>query len=69
MVLLVMLALLGAREWQMHLVGLSAVVGRILHAIGLSSSGGVSFGRQAGMVLTLTAKLVGIIVILLLAWA
>jgi uncharacterized membrane protein YecN with MAPEG domain len=69
MVLLVMLALLGAREWQMHVVGLSGVVGRVLHAVGLSGSGGVSLGRQVGMVLTLTAKLVGIALMLFLALA
>lgn len=62
------LALLGAGELLVHAVGLTGLIGRILHAIGLSRSGGPSWPRQAGMVLTFTALLTGAIALLVLAW-
>lgn len=67
---LVLLALpmVGAREWLVHLIGLTAVTGRILHAIGLTKTGGVSFGRMVGMLLTTGSLIVGAIAILVLAW-
>lgn len=67
--LLVMLPLLGAREWMVHLAGLGAVVGRILHAIGLSQSIGVSFGRMAGMILTFSTLILGSVALIVLALA
>jgi uncharacterized membrane protein YecN with MAPEG domain len=36
----------------LHLCGLAIVVGRVLHAIGLSRSGGPSFGRMMGSALS-----------------
>lgn len=36
-----------------HMLGMMLVIGRVLHAWGLSTSETVSFGRFAGMVLTL----------------
>lgn len=65
---LIALPFVGAREWLVHLVGASAVTGRILHAIGLSKTGGVSFGRLAGMLLTLGALIAGALALLVLAW-
>ncbi|MCU0818957.1 MAG: MAPEG family protein [Beijerinckiaceae bacterium] len=67
-VVLALLPVLGAREWLVHAVGLTAVTGRVLHAIGLGQSAGKSFGRVAGMVLTTAALVVGAIGILVLAW-
>ncbi len=39
----------------LHACGIAVVVGRVLHAIGLSRTGGSSFGRFAGSGLTWTA--------------
>jgi uncharacterized membrane protein YecN with MAPEG domain len=65
---LLALPLVGAREWLVHLIGLTAVTGRILHAIGLTKTGGVSFGRMVGMLMTLAALVAGAIAVLILAW-
>lgn len=67
-VLMVLLPLLGAREWLVHVVGLSALTGRVLHAVGLGKSSGATFGRAVGMVLTTTALVVGAVSLLVLAW-
>ena len=37
---------------MLHLLGATSLIARILHAIGLSKSGGVSFGRFYGTALT-----------------
>lgn len=42
------LALLGMPAWYIHAAGLTLVVARILHAVGLAGSGGLSFGRLVG---------------------
>lgn len=62
------LPLLGAREWLVHAIALPGIVGRILHAIGLSRSGGPSLGRVGGMVLTLVSLAAGALALLVLAW-
>lgn len=49
---LVVLELTGAPALLVHIGGLVMFVGRVLHAIGLSNSGGVSMLRTAGVVLT-----------------
>ena len=49
---LVVLELTGAPPLLVHIGGLVMFVGRVLHAIGLSNSGGVSMLRTAGVVLT-----------------
>lgn len=36
-----------------HILGIALVTGRLFHARGLSGSAGASFGRAAGMILTL----------------
>jgi hypothetical protein len=69
MILLIALALTGAREWMVHLVGISAILGRLLHAVGLGRSIGASWPREAGMALTFTAILSGALLLLLRAWA
>lgn len=50
---LVVLALLDAHLIVIHALGAALTVARVLHAIGLSSNTGVSFGRFAGTLLTL----------------
>jgi len=68
MALLILLPLVGAKEWMVHLVGLTGLVGRISHAIGLSGSAGPSIGRAAGMMLTFTSIVSGAALLLFLAW-
>jgi uncharacterized protein len=66
--LLLALPLVGAREWLVHLVGMTGLVGRILHAAGISRSGGASWPRVSGMILTFAAIATGAVGALLLAW-
>lgn len=66
--ILILLPMLGAREWLIHAIGVSAVAGRILHAIGLSRTSGYSFGRGTGMTLTLLALVLGALSLIVLAW-
>jgi uncharacterized protein len=54
---LVALASVGASAWVIHLLGSALTVGRILHAYGLSNSEGTSFGRMAGMLVSISALL------------
>lgn len=46
-------------SWTVHTLGAMLVVGRILHAIGLSRSAGASLPRLAGTVLTWLVLLFG----------
>lgn len=66
--ILILLPLLGAKEWLVHAIGLPALTGRIMHAIGLGRTAGSSFGRVSGMLLTLLALGFGAIALLVLAW-
>jgi len=68
MLTLVLLALLGAKEWLIHLIGFSGVLGRILHGAALTRSAGSSFGRVGGMLLTFASLIIGAISLLVLAW-
>jgi uncharacterized membrane protein YecN with MAPEG domain len=65
LLLLLILELDQTRAWILHVFGIVLIVGRILHAIGLSASGGSSFGRFTGTALTM---LVIIVMALLLLW-
>ncbi|MGH8113496.1 MAG: MAPEG family protein [Rhodanobacteraceae bacterium] len=58
LLLLVLLAIDQTRPGLLHLFGIVLIVGRILHAIGLSSVSGRSFGRAAGIGLTVLVMLV-----------
>jgi uncharacterized membrane protein YecN with MAPEG domain len=51
---------LGSSIWLIHGVGAPLTLGRILHAIGLTRSTGVSTLRFLGMILTWIAFIVGI---------
>ncbi len=57
LVLLVELQLQGAHLWVAHVLGGALLLGRVLHAIGLSGSAGTSFGRMWGTLLTWLALL------------
>lgn len=65
LLLLVVLAFEQTRPWLLHAFGITLLVGRILHAIGLSGYAGRSFGRVAGIALTL---LVVLAMAVLLVW-
>lgn len=52
---LLAMTLVAAPVWTIHVGGISLTIGRVLHAIGLSQADGPSFGRMAGMILSLTA--------------
>ncbi|MCA3627041.1 MAG: MAPEG family protein [Methylobacterium sp.] len=67
-VVLALLPVIGAGEWMVHVVGLTGVTGRVLHAIGFSRSAGASLGRVVGMVLTAGALVIGALSLLVLAW-
>lgn len=55
MLAMIVLALLGARPWVLHLIGGLLLLGRLAHATGISQASGSSLGRVGGMALTLTA--------------
>lgn len=52
------LAALSAPVALIHGLGISFLVARILHAIGLGATSGSSFGRMVGTLVTLIVKLV-----------
>ena len=54
-ILLLLAELTRASPLLLHACGIAVVVGRVLHAIGLSRTGGSSFGRFAGSGLTWAA--------------
>lgn len=68
MIAVLALPLLGAKEWLVHLVGGMGLLGRVLHGIGLTQTGGASLPRVGGMLLTLFALLIGAGALLALAW-
>jgi hypothetical protein len=57
MVGLAVLGAAGAPAWQIHALGGVLLVSRLLHAQGLASSPGRSFGRGAGTLGTLLVQL------------
>ena len=67
LILLLLLELTGVDATWLHGFGIALVVGRVLHAWGLSRSGGTSFGRMVGTVLTFGAIAV-MCVLLLYRW-
>ncbi|MCA0401670.1 MAG: MAPEG family protein [Proteobacteria bacterium] len=66
--ILVLLPFLGAKEWLVHLIGLSGLVGRVLHAVGVTGSAGASPGRITGMMLNYFSLATGALSLLVLAW-
>ena len=55
---LIGLGLLEAPVMLIHAIGASFLVGRILHAVGLGGSAGVSVGRFVGTLISLIAMIV-----------
>lgn len=64
LILLLLCELLAIAPLWLHLLGIAVLVGRVLHAWGLSHSGGVTFGRSGGYVLTVAAIVVMALVLL-----
>jgi uncharacterized protein len=65
---LIVLPLVGAREWLVHLVGATGLTGRILHAIAVTTGDSLLRYRALGMVMTLAALIIGALALLVLAW-
>lgn len=53
--------------WVLHLLGAGLLLGRVLHAIGLSTTAGLSFGRMVGILLTFGMILITAIWLLIVA--
>ncbi|MFA5685480.1 MAG: MAPEG family protein [Lysobacteraceae bacterium] len=64
LLLLAALELNGSPTALIHGLGIALLLGRALHAWGLSGSAGQSFGRLYGMLLTLTVLLVAPLLLL-----
>lgn len=58
----------GTSALVIHVVGIMLTIGRILHGYGLSNHEGPSFGRMAGMILSLLALIIGGVVCILSAF-
>jgi uncharacterized protein len=58
----------GASTLVIHVIGIMLTLGRILHGYGLSNHEGTSFGRMAGMLLSLLALIIGGVVCVLSAF-
>ena len=64
---LAILAVAQASPLVIHIAGFALLVGRTLHAVGLSRSGGASFPRTIGMIMTWVAYLFLIVALLFYA--
>jgi len=67
LIAIVTLAVVGAPPMIVHLTGLTLLLGRAAHAVGLSRSGGASIGRTAGVVLTWLAYILGAVTLVFYA--
>lgn len=65
LLLLLCVDLVGDSKWIVHVLGILLLVGRVLHAYGLSGSPNESFGRAAGTVLTLLVLVIGAVLAIL----
>jgi uncharacterized membrane protein YecN with MAPEG domain len=59
--------MLGAHKWLTHGLGASLLIGRLLHAWGLSQTSGTSLGRLLGVVLSWLTLLVSSAMLIWLA--
>ncbi len=67
LIAVVALALVGAPPLVVHAAGMTLLVGRIAHAVGLSRTGGASLPRAAGVVLTWLAYILGAVALIFYA--
>jgi uncharacterized membrane protein YecN with MAPEG domain len=66
---IIVLALVEPLPLPVHIVGMTLFVGRVVHAIGLSTSGGASVARAAGILLTWVAYIFAVAALLFYAIA
>ena len=52
LILMLLLELQGASAWLLHGSGAAFVIARVAHALGMSTTGGVSRGRRLGIATT-----------------
>ena len=64
---IIVLAVVGAPPLAIHVVGLVLFAGRLIHAVGLSNSGGASIPRALGMICTWVAYIFGAVALLFYA--
>lgn len=67
MAALAVLAVAGAAPLAIHVVGFILLAGRVIHAVGLSNSGGASIPRAVGMLATWLAYIFAGVALLLSA--
>ncbi|MEX0351509.1 MAG: MAPEG family protein [Paracoccaceae bacterium] len=67
LLLLLMAEWQGAGHWYLHLLGLSLLIGRVLHAYGFGRADPILILRQIGMVLTFATILLAALTNLVLA--
>ena len=67
LIAIVTLAVVGAPPTIVHIAGLTLLLGRVAHAVGLSRSGGASIGRTVGVTLTWLAYIVAAVALLFYA--
>lgn len=65
LLLMAMTEILGANNVTLHIIGVAIVLGRILHAIGLTKSIGTSLPRMGGMTLTFASLIIASLSILI----
>ena len=64
---IIVLVLVDAPPLAVHVVGLILFAGRLIHAVGLSNSGGASIARSIGMICTWVAYVFGGVALLFYA--
>lgn len=64
---IIVLSLVEARPLPVHVVGLTLFAGRVAHAVGLSTSGGATIARAAGIAITWLAYVFAIAALLFYA--
>jgi hypothetical protein len=67
LIAIVVLAMVSPQPLVVHAVGLTLFVGRVVHAIGLSRTGGASLPRAAGVLITWVAYIVAGVALLFYA--
>lgn len=65
LLLMIFVQSLGGRRWQLHMIGLLILSGRLIHAYGLTRKNEVNPLRIVGMVLTFSAIISASIICLL----
>ena len=66
-IMLIILALMElglVQTWVLHVFGILIVLSRLLHAYGITCSPGHSFGRKAGIMLTLAIIITGSLILI-----